>query len=253
MIFLGTTDAKKSSLSMIEIFPNNTEAGETGTSPLFRRVRRIAAIWLLLAIPFAAATYASGFAPRGVMEFGDATMSLLIGDDEGADSSLSLVRGDAVSSAVVQESRILIPSVGIDAPIQNVTSTDPDVLNTALLSGVVHYPGSAFPGQDGNVFLFGHSTGLAVVHNQAFRSFNRLGEVEPGDTIRIRSGSREYWYRARSRTLVHADAATIDLRTTPGMRLLTLSTCNVFGKKDDRFVIEAEFVKSYTLRSFMID
>lgn len=231
----------------------HSESFKAGTSRLLRRARRILFIWLLLAIPFAAGAYAAGFAPQGIMEFGDATMSLLIGDDEDAANPLSLVRGDLVSTAIAQESRIFIPSVGIDAPIYEPASTDPRALNAALLEGVVHYPGSALPGQDGNTFLFGHSTGLAVVHNKAFRSFNRLGEVKQGDMIRIRSGSREYWYRARSRTLVHADAAVIDLRATSDSRLLTLSTCNVFGKKDDRFVVEAEFVKSYTLRSFMLD
>jgi len=224
----------------------------TGPGRWFRRTGRMLLTWILLAVPLAALSYAAGFAPAGVREFGDAFMAALVGDASVNDSP-SLVRGDLMTTAVAEGSRILIPSVGIDAPIVTPASADLDVLNDSLLQGAVRYPGSALPGQDGNVFLFGHSTGIAVVHNQAFRTFNRLGAVEPGDIIRIRSGTREYWYRARSRALVHADAASIDLRAVPGTRLLTLSTCNVFGKKDDRIVIEAEFVKSFTLRSFMLD
>ena len=218
----------------------------------FRITARTLAIWMLLALPLVAFSYAAGFAPPSISEFGDAVMGILTGAEDPR-AALSLVRGDLVTTAVVEGTRILIPAVGIDAPVLTPVSADADVLNASLLQGAVHYPGSALPGHGGNVFLFGHSTGLAVVHNQAFRTFNRLGEVQPGDTIRIQSGNREYWYRARSRTLIHADAASVDLRTMPGTRLLTLSTCNVFGKKDDRFVVEAEFVKSYTLRSYMLD
>src|SRR3989344_545521 len=226
-----------------------TYRGATGSGKWFRHAGRILLVWSLLAAPLMALSYATRIAPSSVRELGDAFIAALVGDAPTSDSP-SLVRGDLVTTAMAEGTRILIPSVAIDAQIVTPESADLDVMNDSLLRGAVHYPGSALPGQDGNMFLFGHSTGLAVVHNQAFRTFNRLGEVAPGDTIRIRSGSREYWYRAISRTLVHADAAIVDLRTVPGKRLLTLSTCNVFGKKDDRFVVEADFVKSYPLRSF---
>jgi len=123
-------------------------------------------------------------------------------------------------------------------------------LNDHLTRGVVHYPGSALPGEFGNVFLFGHSTGLRVVHNKAYAVFNGLKELTPGQVVRIRYGGREYWYRVTSVAMKAADEAWVDLRRDTKQRKLTLSTCNVFGAKTDRFVVEAEFMKSYPLRSY---
>ena len=116
----------------------------------------------------------------------------------------------------------------------------------------MHYPGSAAPSDFGTVFLFAHSTGFRIVHNPAFATFNNLGQIRPGELIRVRWGNREYWYRAKTIRIAAADDATIDLRPTPGVRTLILSTCNVFGSVEDRIIVEAEYEKSFILRGSSI-
>lgn len=141
--------------------------------------------------------------------------------------------------------RIVIRSIGVDLPVLNPESTDIDVLDAELQKGTVRYPDSARLGEQGNVFIFGHSSGIPVVRNQMYKAFNRLSELKEGDTINVQGGDREYIYRVQTVRLTEADEAMIDLSREGGSRL-TLSTCNSFGEKSERWVVEAELVGSYS-------
>ncbi len=138
--------------------------------------------------------------------------------------------------------RIIIEKIAVDAPVMNPESRDIAVLDQALLSGVVRYPGSGGLDDASNMFLFGHSTNWAVVHNQSYKSFNRLGELQIGDVITVLSGSQEYRYRVFSVALVDKDKALVELGS--GEKLITLSTCDTFGQRSDRFVVQARFLEA---------
>lgn len=141
--------------------------------------------------------------------------------------------------------RIVIDAIDVDAPIENPKSASIDVLDSALLSGVVHYPGSGNLDEHTNVFLFGHSTGFRVVQNEMFKVFNGLKNLKENDLIRVQSATHEYVYRVTSVTLTTAEDATVELSTRE--KKLTLSTCNSFGDKQERYVVDADFVGSYPL------
>ena len=199
---------------------------------------RFSAAWFALAVLLALLLYLAGWVPAGVREFGDEIAARL-----GAGPGAGVTPGAGLDGPA----EVLIPVIGVSAPIVFPPSADLGVLNVALTQGVVHYPGSALPGEAGTVFLFGHSTGLAVVRNRNFAVFNRLRELGPGSMVRLRYGGREHWYRVRSVDTERADAAVVDLRNTgPGM--LVLSTCRIFGALDERFIVTAEFTESYPLR-----
>ena len=141
--------------------------------------------------------------------------------------------------------RIIIDSIGVDSHILNPSSTDIDVLDNALLSGVVRYPTSGTLNDTSNLFLFGHSTGFRVVNNQSFKVFNDLKHLEKGDIIRVRSSVKEDLYRVDSVTLTTAEDAFVELSNRE--KKLTLSTCNSFGAKQERYVVDASFIGEYTL------
>src|SRR3989344_9240873 len=142
----------------------------------------------------------------------------------------------------VGEPRIIIESIGLDSAIIFQSSSDLAVLNESLLKGVVHFPKSAFPGQDGTVLIFGHSTTKLPAKNKNYAVFNHLKDLERGDVVKIQSGDQEYRYSVLSVVLKKASEAEIDLESaTPK---LILSTCNVLGRKEERFVVEAEFMGS---------
>jgi len=155
----------------------------------------------------------------------------------------------ARSTGIVEQPvRIIIPSIGINSRVRNPVSRDIATLDTALLSGVVRYPGSSKLGESGNMLLFGHSSYLPVVNNQNYKAFNGIQKLMKGDQVLVQSEGLEYVYRVTSVRKTDASEALIDLRKDGSLRL-TLSTCNSFGSASERFIVEADFVGSYPIAS----
>lgn len=141
--------------------------------------------------------------------------------------------------------RILIDKVDIEAALITPASTDLAVLDRALLSGAVVYPDSAPLGKIGNILIFGHSSYLPVVKNKAYQTFNELGALAPGDVFVVESVTHAYEYRVKAVKKAKAEDTPVVFDTTRSM--LTLVTCNTFGDKNDRHIVEADFVQKYPL------
>jgi LPXTG-site transpeptidase (sortase) family protein len=135
---------------------------------------------------------------------------------------------------------VTIPSVGIDTEINNPASRQIGILNSYLDRGAVRYPQSGHPG-NGNLFLFGHSTSHDTVWNQAYKTFNGLEDVSVGEKIIVRTDTGNYHYRITSREIKENSDAYVPLEVDKDM--LTISTCDSFGSKEDRVVVQADFTK----------
>ncbi|OHA33070.1 MAG: hypothetical protein A2928_00805 [Candidatus Taylorbacteria bacterium RIFCSPLOWO2_01_FULL_45_15b] len=154
--------------------------------------------------------------------------------------------------ALIEEPRhIEITSIGVNSAIRNPFSRDIEVLDEELKKGVARYPGSARLGDQGNMFIFGHSSSLPVIHNQAYKAFNRLGKLKSGDEIVVYSDTKKYTYRVKDVSLVNDHEESVAFNT--GVKMLTLATCNVLGEKQERFVVRADFVKSELLEVLSAD
>ena len=134
--------------------------------------------------------------------------------------------------------RIEIPTIGVNTIILSPQNTDVDVLDRALQSGAVRYPGSGMLGEATNMLIFGHSSYLPVVHNKAYQAFNELGTLQPGDSIKIYSDTRVYDYAVVTIEQAKAQEVLVSFNATEPM--LTLSTCNTFGAKEDRWIVTAK-------------
>ncbi len=134
---------------------------------------------------------------------------------------------------------IKIPKIGVDSQIYNPATTTISILNNYLTKGAVHYPGSGLLGGKGNMFIFGHSSTLSVVNNQAYKVFSNLKKLAAGDTISVFSENSEYVYTVK--VVKHVDASKELVEFDTSGKTLTLSTCDLFGAKSDRYVVEAEF------------
>lgn len=131
---------------------------------------------------------------------------------------------------------VRIPKVDIDTIVEFPESQEIDVLDQALEKGAVHYPGSGTIAQ-GNIFIFGHSSNWGIVQNQAYKTFNGIEKLVEGDEIILESDGEEYVYIVSSVVLVDDNEALVELGGD--RRKLTLSTCNTFGEKQERWVVEA--------------
>jgi LPXTG-site transpeptidase (sortase) family protein len=90
------------------------------------------------------------------------------------------------------------------------------------------------------MFLFGHSTGFSVVQNKAFKVFNNLQNLKSGDTIIVHGNEGVYTYTVKTVKKVDKENALVKFDTQNNM--ITLSTCDSFGKASDRYVVEGDLV-----------
>lgn len=141
--------------------------------------------------------------------------------------------------------KIVFDSLDKEVTILNPQSREVDDLDEALLSGAVRHPDSADFTDDGNIFILGHSSYLPNVFNKSFQAFNGIQDLTWGDTIRLQSEDIEYVYRVEK--VYEAKASEVFVPETPGEAKLTLATCNSFGSKDDRFMVEATLVDQYPI------
>ncbi len=152
--------------------------------------------------------------------------------------------GDGSSIAVKEGElplRIEIPSIGIRTTVSNPSSSAVAALDAELTKGAVRYPGSGIPGEEGNVLVFGHSSHLPVVHNQAYRAFNDIQKLKAGDPIFVIGEGHAYTYSVETVEEATTESDAIPL-TVEGAKL-TLATCNNFGTKEDRFIVVATLKK----------
>ncbi len=134
---------------------------------------------------------------------------------------------------------IEIPDNSIYTKVVSPNTTDIKLLDSALKQGAVYYPGSGFPGSN-NTLIFGHSTGFKVVINKAYQAFNNIKNVKPGTLIYVKTQSKIHVYKAREVNKVSKYTSWIQFKSdTP---ILTLSTCDSFGKASDRYVLVADYV-----------
>jgi LPXTG-site transpeptidase (sortase) family protein len=133
--------------------------------------------------------------------------------------------------------KISIPKIEVTSVIQRPNSIDINILDQALEKGAVYYPGSGTINV-GNIFIFGHSADrYAGVTNPAYKVFNSINKLVPGDEILIESSGKNYVYKVQNLKLVDESTAYVDFTKTS--KMLTISTCNTFGKTEERWVIEA--------------
>lgn len=174
---------------------------------------------------------------------------LISGEDKGSfldDAKLKVLKeADSFSEEeniieVVGEAptHIEIPKAGVNISILNSDSTNTSILDEYLKKGVVRYPGSGLLGQ-GNMLLFGHSSNWKTVQNSAYKALNNIWNLEIGDEIYVKSETTTYVYKVRSVKLLQASNVRVDFSNNEN--ILTLSTCNTFGAKEDRYVVEADF------------
>jgi LPXTG-site transpeptidase (sortase) family protein len=101
--------------------------------------------------------------------------------------------------------RLVVPAIGLGAPVTPIEVNTAGVLDPpAAVDTVGWWQRSAEPGAHrGQTLVTGHS-----VHD-GDGAMDRLVEVEPGDTIRLRAGNRMAQYRA-TRVVVYSRAELAD-------------------------------------------
>lgn len=133
---------------------------------------------------------------------------------------------------------IIIPKIGVTAPLVFVNTTNEAEVLLALRSGVVHYYGTALPGENGNTAFFGHSSNDWWEPGNYKFVFVLLEKLTVGDTYEIHYNSRKYVYRVTQTKVVEPnDLSVLNQTERPTS---TLITCTPPGTALKRFVVSAE-------------
>jgi LPXTG-site transpeptidase (sortase) family protein len=141
---------------------------------------------------------------------------------------------------------ITLGPLGRTVTVLNPNSRSVANLDAALLKGVVRHPDSAdLLDPYGNILILGHSSYLKTVFNKNFQAFNGIQNLKWGDTITLRSSEAEYTYRVER--VYEAKASAVMIPTKSSQAKLTLATCDTFGAKEDRFIVEAVLVSKKAL------
>ncbi len=128
---------------------------------------------------------------------------------------------------LAQVGSISIPKIGLDSPMYE------GIRLTTLNHGPGHWPGSASPGQAGNVVVAGHRTS----HGAQFR---HLDQLVPGDVVTFTTPDGVFDYTVVETDIVGPDALwIIDPSDTP---TATLFACHPPGSTRQRIVVELALV-----------
>jgi sortase A len=121
--------------------------------------------------------------------------------------------------------RLIIPKIGVDMTMYE------GIRLTTLDHGPGHWPGSALPGQPGNVVVGGHRT-------SKHRVFRNVDDLVAGDQIIFSDASGEHVYLVNRVEIVDPTAVWIINPTeTP---TATLFACHPPGSTRERIVVHAE-------------
>jgi LPXTG-site transpeptidase (sortase) family protein len=113
----------------------------------------------------------------------------------------------------------------------------------ALTKGVAQAKGSTNPGENGNLFLFSHSTDAPwnIVRYNAI--FFLLRELEVGDRVSIFYQGKRFDYIVYDKTIANADDISY-LTNRYDKPVLTLQTCDPPGTTANRLIVRAKLIGS---------
>ncbi len=134
--------------------------------------------------------------------------------------------------------QIVINKINVKAPINfNLDAVNEGAFQLALRDGVVHYPGTAVPGQTGNVVIFGHSSGQWWAPGHYKFVFTLLDKLTYGDTMYIDYQGIRYTYQVTTISVVKP--TDLSVLNQGSEHNLTLITCTPVGTSAKRLIIRA--------------
>ncbi|MFH0804761.1 MAG: class E sortase [Patescibacteria group bacterium] len=134
-----------------------------------------------------------------------------------------------------------IPDRKIEAPIVYTDKTDEPSFQEALTRGVVHYPGTALPGEYGNPYIFGHSSDYFWKPGDFKQVLKPLVDVPIGTVVNItdNAGALFVYKVIETRIVGPKDVSVLD-QGDGTRRLLTLQTSWPIGTALKRYVALCE-------------
>lgn len=134
--------------------------------------------------------------------------------------------------------RVEISSIGVNVPI--IWSKTAESFDKDLQSGVVHYPGTAMPGQVGTSYISGHSSNYAWARGEFNKVFSKLGDLPKNTSFKItvvqKNGKDAILHYVVTETKEFAATDPAQFQNG-GNSVVALSTCWPIGTTQRRLVV----------------
>ncbi len=148
------------------------------------------------------------------------------------------------------DNRVVIGKIGKNVPVVTVSDTkliDGDYaglekdIQASLLKGIVHYPGTANPGETGNAFFTGHSSNYVWIKGDYNNVFALLNEIVVGDKVTVYWEGQKYIYQAYDIKVVSpSETWVLQQSGNEYPSIMTLMTCTPVGTSLNRLIIRSK-------------
>lgn len=150
---------------------------------------------------------------------------------------------------VPYENRIVIPKIWKNIPlvdvqnktVENVKALE-DIFMKELVNGIVRYPGSARPWENGNSFIFWHSSNFPWLEWKYNDVFALMDNLSFWDEIIAYYGQKKYIYKVKEKKVIKPGDTSV-LKRNNNISEITLMTCWPVGTTLNRMVVVWELVK----------
>jgi LPXTG-site transpeptidase (sortase) family protein len=155
----------------------------------------------------------------------------------------TIIKGDKEQILAVKSSEfsLIIPKIGASEVVTpNVDPSNTKEYTEALKKSIAHAKGSAFPGLNGNTYIFAHSADSFWNVGRYNAVFYLLKELSPGDeVIVIFQGKRFNYVVSETKVVDATDVSYINANLGAG-ETLTLQTCWPPGTTWKRLLVFAK-------------
>ena len=139
----------------------------------------------------------------------------------------------------IANNSIFIENIEAKAPITFDVENNEKSVSENLKKGVIQIAKTSKPGQEGNVFITGHSSNYPWVKSDYNSIFALLPEVVVGDLIQVKYENGTYIYRVTKVFTVDPTEMSV-LESKANTHLLTLMTCTPIGTNLKRLIVQSE-------------
>lgn len=143
-----------------------------------------------------------------------------------------------------KEFGLVIPKIDVNVKVfPNVDANNPKEYLPLLAQGVAHAKGSLLPGQEGNVFIFAHSTNTPLNASRYNAVFYLINKLEKDDEVFVYYQQEKYLYKVLEKKIISPEKLNDYLKTLKG-KTLTLQTCYPPGTTLKRLIVIAQLVET---------
>ncbi|MDD3145386.1 MAG: sortase [Candidatus Gracilibacteria bacterium] len=146
--------------------------------------------------------------------------------------------------------RVVIPKIGKNIPLLDVENRNidgqnelNDIFMKELEKGIIRYPGSSKPGEDGVSFIFGHSSNLPWMKGDYNDIFSTLDNVVYGDEVIVYYGQEKFTYKIREKKVIRPGDVSV-LKRNENRSEISLMTCWPVGTTLNRLIVTGELVEN---------